>query len=115
MSAVLRHEAPDSASARAKSLRPGEPSTELQGALAAFARSADEHARRHDAETERARKLAAFSVVVALSREARRPVSSLSPSLVAAVERWEDGEFGGTSVDVEIAEQAAWELLADGS
>lgn len=115
MSAVLRREAPDSAPARAKSLRPGEPSSELSTALTAFARAADEHARRHDGDTERAKSLAAFALVVALSREARRPVRVLSPSLIAAVERWEDGEFGGTAVDVEVAEQAAWELLADGS
>jgi hypothetical protein len=117
MSAVLRRDAPEDAPARAKILRAAEPSPELDLALAAFIRATDEHARRHDAESSRVRRMAAFHLVVALSHEARRPAASvtLSASLLSAIERWEDGEFGGTGADIDVAEHAASELLPDGN
>lgn len=97
---------------RAKQLRggPGELSPETTAALEAFIHASTDHARSADTVTDAARRRTAFSLIVALRREARRPLASLPPSLLSAIERWEDGEFGGTDVDLDVAEQAAWEL-----
>jgi hypothetical protein len=110
LAASRRPDAPETA--RAKPLRggPGELSPEAATALLTYTTAATTHARNADTTTDNARRRAAFSLIVALRREARRPLAALPDTLMQAIERWEDGEFGGTDVDLDVAEQAAWEL-----
>jgi hypothetical protein len=118
--AVLRSERPSDASSpssqgqgpRAKALRPFEVRESTRSALYAYERAAkDYETMRLDSEPSDARALrtAASVLLDALCRE--HEDGNLPRALDADVERWIDGEFAGSDVDVEIANHAIFALL----
>jgi hypothetical protein len=96
---------------RAKSLRPFERrrvQPETQEALVAFERAAIAYGngKRDDAAYMRLR-VSAGATMDALLRDR----DALPEDLSAEIDRWEEGEFGGTRADVELANYAIAELL----
>ena len=115
--AVLRSERPDSGPSpahgpRAKALRPFEVKEATRTALLAYERAAKDYESMHlGSEPSDARFLrnAAATLLSALCRE--HEAKNLPRALDADVERWLDGEFAGTDVDIEIANHAIFALL----
>jgi hypothetical protein len=118
--AVLRSERPDDSLSsqheetrpRAKALRPFEVRETTRAALYAYERAAkDWEDLRLGNETNDPRFLrnAASALLSALCRE--HEAGNLPRALDADVERWIDGEFAGSDVDVEIANHAIYALL----
>jgi hypothetical protein len=97
---------------RAKSLRPFERGRrirpETQEALSVFERAAVAYGEsaRDDAAYTRL-KVIAGRTMDALIRDR----DALPDDLSAEIDRWEEGEFGGTRADVELANYALAELL----
>ena len=103
---------PQPAGPRAKALRPFEVRESTRAALYAYERAArDWESMRLGSDDTDARFLrsAAATLLSALTEEHR--VGGLPRALDADVERWIDGEFAGTDVDVEIANHAIFALL----
>jgi hypothetical protein len=97
---------------RAKSLRPFERgrriAPETQESLVAFERAAIAYGKSTRDESAYMRlRVAAGSTMDALMRDR----DALPEELSAEIDRWEEGEFGGTRADVELANYAIAELL----
>src|SRR4051812_46384221 len=97
---------------RAKSLRPFERGRrvqpETQEALVAFERAAIAYGKSTRDESAYMRlRVAAGSAMDALVRDR----DALPEELSAEIDRWEEGEFGGTRADVELANYAIAEIL----
>ncbi|MGZ3419195.1 MAG: hypothetical protein ACXWUG_07725 [Polyangiales bacterium] len=96
---------------RAKSLRPFERrrvSPETHEALSSFERAAIAYEKSTRDEPAYARlRVAAGSTMDALLRDRE----ALPEDLSAEIDRWEEGEFGGSRADVELANYAIAELL----
>ena len=116
--AVLRSERPEGAPSssptgpRAKALRPFEVRESTRAALYGYERAArDFEAMRLGSDESDARFLrnAAATLLTELCEEHR--LGALPRALDADVERWIDGEFAGSDVDVEIANHAIFALL----
>lgn len=63
-------------------------------------------------EDDRGVRRAASLLCAALLAEARDPASALPAGLREHVERWDDGLFAGTDVDLEVADRALDELFS---
>jgi len=124
---VLRSErpsnAPSSSGPRAKALRPFEVRESTRAALYAYERAAQDYESMRLAGdlgegADRALqangnapflRAAASTLLTALCRE--HESGTLPRRLADDVERWMDGEFAGSDVDVEVANHAIYALL----
>jgi hypothetical protein len=98
---------------RAKALRPAELRADTRAALFAYERAARDHETMRTGEgvllDTRELRRAAATVLDALVRELDK--GTLPALLATDVDRWLDGEFGGTDIDVEVANHAIHALL----